>query len=418
MGGTGGTGGGGEPQDTASIVVTTSDGPAVGADVVFHDAAGIPTAHVTTDAAGRATAEVAPGGMITILLLDGERRYRATFAGVEANDELAFASPRQLPSEPIGNALVAIPTFPGAAVYRLEFGCGIIVTNDVSVPIAADIHTRCVSPDGTFHLLATALNASQGSLAYSYRRNILWEVPMVVVMPSFSEDLASYTFVGTNAPDGAVAAVMQVAFETNQLSFSSWGATPPLESGGNAGATFAYAPGFADVVESLIGVQFGTKIDVTGLSYVVQRSESPSASLSLDLSADLLPRVSQPSYDTTEPRRPALSWTAPLDLGKSDGAVARFAWSESGGFAEDWTCLLPPATTAPFKLPALPEALSSWAPSASVTYRPGTIQFFDPDWVTSYRELRRNIGFTLLGPTSALPVVSAVRVSEASSPVE
>jgi hypothetical protein len=142
---------------------------------------------------------------------------------------------------------------------------------------------------------------------------------------------------------------------------------------------------------------FGESVDaLDGASMSIQRRAVPPAARTLDLTADFLPRISAPSYDQTDPARPAMSWTAEGSLADTDGGALLFAWADVGGPRQEWALLVPPGVASPVQAPALPQDLASWAPHAAVEYQPGTIWFVDADWVGSYDDLRTGVGLSFV----------------------
>jgi hypothetical protein len=404
-GGSGGGGGGGAGSEptSASITVATLEGPIAGADVVFHDATGAPTAHVRTDGAGRASADVEPGALITVLLLDDMAglRSRATFVGVMPGDELTYRSLVQS-GNLIGTATVTIPAFPGADWYVLSAGCAEMPGINVNLPVDLPIFQTCLSPDGTLDFLATASYLGQ-PIGYSWVRDCEWAAPMSVTMPPWVNP-AMLTVTATSAPAGTVEAFIGLDYGMRQRSFAGSYSYAPLGPGEETAFSMFYAPQFGDLIETTVGVGFGPAPGhYNGHSYIVERAVSPPALRSVNLGADLLARVSPPVYDLSDPGRPTLSWAAPASIAETDGGAVSLYFSEAG-VPQVWSFLIPPDTPGTVQAPALPEELASWAPSATASYAPGTVDFFDADWMTSYDDLRQGPGFGLaLGTRDGFP---------------
>ncbi len=382
----------GDGTGPAAVTVSTVDGPAAGVDVVFHDSTGQPISHVTTDATGRASAEVDEDAMITVLFLDGEDRYRATFLGVQPDDELTFVAPR-VEAQVVGTAYVTIGEgYPGAVTYVLENACSSVFTGDVSQPIPIEVRTTCLSPDGTFHLLVSALDVDGAIMARASLRDLEWVDPMNVTMPAWG-GMATLAVQGTNLPSGALGVVLQVGYDANGVFFSGPSEGALIDPGQGATLTVQYAPDFADYLQTQIGVMFGPSTDaLDGAAMIIERHATPIASRTVDLTDDFLPRISLPAYDQTDPARPTMSWTADRSLAATDGGAVLFAWSESQGPRQEWGMLVPPDVVSPVQVPALPAELASWAPAAGADYETGTIWFVDADWVSSYDELRTGVG--------------------------
>lgn len=373
-----------------AVTLSTRDGPAAGAVVVVHDSAGDPTSWITTNAAGRAAAVVPGGGMITALLQDGDDRYRVTFLGVEAGDELTFTSPRWT-SVAAGTAFVTIAPYAGAAVYVIEDACSSVYTANVSQPIAIEVRTSCQSADGTFHLLVTALDDVGEPLAASRLRDLTWTDPMNITMPDWSP-MAGLAVTASNAPPATVGVLLQVGYDANGVLFPGPSEGALVEPGQGATLSVAYAPGFGDRLQTQLGVMFGTSVeDLAGASMMITRAAEPPAARTVDLTADFLPRLSPPTLDIAEPGRPAATWIAARELSGADGGAITFEWEEAAS-REEWVILVPPDVTLPVRVPALPNGLAGWAPPAAATFDDGRILFIDADWVAGWDALRAELG--------------------------
>jgi hypothetical protein len=382
-----GCGGGGEAGGPVTVTVSTSAGPAAGVDVVFHDSTGAPVEHLTTGADGRASRRVGQGEMATVLLQDFGMRFRVTFTGVEPGDDLVFESPLR-PATAVGTAHLSVGGYAGAGVYVLEASCVAVYTANVSQPIAVDVSSYCLSPAGRLHLVATARDANGVVLACSGIRGLEWVEPMNVTMPAWG-DPAAFSVDARNAPAGAVRLRLQTAHDVDGLLLGGDGASTSLGPGAGATLSGRYAPGFADRLQTELDLDFGASaIAVDGRSGLVRRRSSPPTADTIDLAADLLPRVTSPAYDQAAPSRPAIAWSAAGSVASSDGGAVRFAWDRS----EQWVVLVPPGVASPVRLPGLPEALSSWAPGGSSALDPATVWFVDAGWISSYRQFRTEFG--------------------------
>lgn len=71
---------------------------------------------------------------------------------------------------------------------------------------------------------------------------------------------------------------------------------------------------------------------------------------------------------------------------------ALFGWREGEGAYQLWLVLAPPDVESRVQLPALPDELSSWAPTAFADMDLGAAIVVDTDVVTSYRQFRRDVG--------------------------
>jgi hypothetical protein len=156
--------------------------------------------------------------------------------------------------------------------------------------------------------------------------------------------------------------------------------------------TVPYALGFGDRLQARIEVGFGTPDEMDGGSVIIEQRATLPATRSIDLAAELLPRVPRPVYDTADPIRPALAWAPVPSLATTDGGAVTFAWTTPDATYHWWFVLVPPDVGGAVRLPALPAALAPWAPDASSSFERASVWFLDADWLASYDELRRELG--------------------------
>lgn len=161
------------PAPLAGPPVTVSvfdDGsPAVGREVVFHDARGEARAQATTDAAGRATGLVGPGGAVTVVVGTSTRAL-VTVLGVSPGEALVVGEPEDEGGlgETLCTARVAVPPGPaGAARRTVSLGVGATEVSGADVPMAV---LRRYVVDGAFFAIAEAEDARGGSLGYAHAR--------------------------------------------------------------------------------------------------------------------------------------------------------------------------------------------------------------------------------------------------------
>lgn len=378
-----------------TITVSGASGPIADTDVIIHDASGLPTARLVTGLDGRASPTIHAGAMVTVLLNDHGNLYRATMVGVRPDDQLLFTSPR-LPVETVGTAMISIAAYAGASVYVIESSCASIYTANVSEPIELEVRSNCLARDRTLVVLASARDANGDLLAVTSVRDLPWEAPMNVTLPAW-RDPASFTLLPRSPPPGATSVWLEVLYEVDGLLLGQSRVERAIAPGGEATMVIRYATGFADRIETRLGVQFGAERG--GRSVLTQRRDALPATAEVDLTRDLLPRVLPPTSDRTDPQRPVMSWTLEDDgAAGADCAIAELEWTSET--TERWRMILP-AEVRTATIPALPEALFAWRPGGSP--REGDVELFDADWVTSYGQLRNQVGFGPgLGDRSAL----------------
>jgi hypothetical protein len=381
-----------------AITVTGRGGPMAGVSVVFHDASGAAVVTERTDSSGRAAGDIGSGGMVTVLLQDAEQRLRATFMDVARGDELTLLSPMSHAPE-IGTAYVSIAPYTGATFYEVRTACGTTGTSDVSQPVALAIDAECMAADGTLPLVVTAFGALNSMIGVSAVRSVPWTNPMNVTMPDWRPP-ALYAVDATRVPAGATGVVGGVAQVANGVRIDGESETVGASPGGGASFSLPYVPGFGDAFVSHVGVYFGASgvdaVSVQGESTLVHQTTVPPARRTVDLTADLLPRLPTPSYDRSVADRPVLTWAPQTGLEDTDAAVAVVAWREGEGPYDLWVILAPADIGARVQVPALPAELASWGPTAFVAMDLGAVAFVDADWLTSYTQVRREAGLDFL----------------------
>jgi hypothetical protein len=384
----------------ASITVTIGGTPLAGADVVLHDPAGEVTASLKTDVNGRAEAEVAAGAMLTVIVRPepDDEGFRVTYMDVEPGDALELAFP-SLSAEDRGTASVTLSPFEGAPLYRIDVECMSLVTTDISFPITVYIDESCVSPNGNFHIVATALDAAWQPIAFSTLRDIPSDpyVPVPVTMPAWRQDFGTLDVVGTDVPPAGRLAAVQTWLDADHVSFQGPSDQKEVFPGSSATLSVRYPAGFASLFDYQVMLGLGSAPDdLESVSMIRVRTEAPPPPTDvMSFAEDFLPGISLPAVTAVDPARPEIAWTAHGDLSTTDGAAFTLVWSPIEGPPERWILLAPPGVASPARVPALPEALADWRPPSGVTHM-AQIMFLDADWVQSYDELRNELGVAFL----------------------
>ncbi len=406
----------------ASIAVSNRVGPIRGVDVVFHDAGGAPLAHVQTDAAGRAEGAIEDGGMITVLSQDVGRRLW-TFVDVSAGDALSFVDPDLNPARVVGTATVQLPAVAGAAWYDVTaatIGQPCNAGADAGEPpvaLALDVTSHCLSPAGTLDLVATAVDLNGLTIGVSTARAVAWTDGAVIPMPAWGH-LATLTVTGTRVPDHTYEVDASMFYRDGERSTAGPGITRRPLAGATTMMPLEHVEGLAGATDFAIAVAHGdTKQRIWGTSTQTRRWAVPPATLAIDLTSDLLPLVPAPTYDRSNPVRPAVTWT-PVAPASIDGGVVDVGWRDQGEpFGYRWTLLVPPGG-ARVQVPSLPTELAEWAPGTEAVFSGGQVSLYDADWVSSYDQLRREIGFAFrLGyPTTIFPTGGVLNRTVSGAP--
>ncbi|HKE15720.1 MAG TPA: hypothetical protein VKB80_12680 [Kofleriaceae bacterium] len=358
---------------------------------------------MTTDAEGRAAADVDEGGMVTVLAFVYEGlRFRRTLVGVSPGDELRLELPRSTSSR-LGSVYVTVPPYPGASTYEISTACAIVPDADISTAFGFDVTTACLSSDRLFHLAVTAYDSDDTPIASAAVRDLAWTYPMRVTIPGWG-DLATTAMDVVNGPASTVRVGHSLGYEVGGLDIRGPYVSALVGPGDGATLVLGYVPGFADRFSSLIFVEFETSTEGEYVSsFIVEWRDALQVSRVLDLTADFLPRISPPIFDTSDPVHPSMAWTVDGALAGVDGGELQFGWTDPGSYGQGWAVLVPPDVALPVRLPALPDELTMWAPTAAATFYQGGVQLVDAAWISSYDELRRGGGFGALFGNDVLP---------------
>ncbi|MBI4817595.1 MAG: hypothetical protein HY791_15140 [Deltaproteobacteria bacterium] len=345
--------------------------------------------------------------MITALVADGARRHRVTFSGVRAGDAIELVAP-SLDVEFVGTASLSVGARPGAAVYVFETGCSSLYTADVADPIALEIRSNCLDREGALNVLVSALDENASLLAVTSTRNAEWRRPMSVSMTVW-RDVTRLDVEAARAPPGTVGFLTKLAYDTAGVIIEGPSTAVRLAPGQRALLAVVYAPEFADQLVSESSVLFGSSIEsIDGSSAILERSSSPPAARSFDLSVDCLPQVFRPA---TDPIRRRVVWTSAEQVSNADAAIVSFDWTERGSERDSWV-VITAATATSAQMPSLPEDLIPWAPGWTARFEPGRVQIIDADWMTSYDQFRNEFRSPLQLDAIPLPDGGRLRVAK------
>jgi hypothetical protein len=119
---------------------------------------------------------------------------------------------------------------------------------------------------------------------------------------------------------------------------------------------------FAGPVSYVLAVARTASIE-SPINYAARRSiagiiSSPYAALTVDLNG-LLPELESFTLATTDPARPALSFSSSGSLSSVVHGRALLVWQDAMDRRHTWTLLFPAASTS-VQAPALPASLSDW----------------------------------------------------------
>ena len=132
---------------------------------------------------------------------------------------------------------------------------------------------------------------------------------------------------------------------------------------------------------------FGSGMTIDGVDGLLRRRSALPGTVAINLTTDLLPRVSGATFMAVDPARPSLGWTAAGSLAAADMLRVACDWDD-GGVNKAWVITGPPTTASPVRAPALPAALAAFRPIAGVIYRDRSVLAFDMDWIAGWAVLK------------------------------
>jgi len=357
----------------ARVLVLGASGPESGKTVVFEDSTGAVIDTATTDALGRAARQIAPGTQVTVLFGDATAPAAVTYVAAQPGDLLVALDPSVAYGPSADEQIATLPALPSqiqeaGSVMAYSALAGSCATYYEELPF--DLYLtplQCSNALGQFPLLVLA-EGQNGDVAYLFQRgnDVVTDggVGGLAVNGTWSTTFGTWNLQATNAPASAPYATGYFSEVTGGvMTWSSSNLDLSAGDGGVAPVTFTTHPGFADFVQSEIGV-----FDNTGGAYTAIATRAPapaqSGSATLDF-AGLLPLVTDATADyQTDPAHPTVKWTYATGTGGSAGTLVTLQWSEwdfDAGIStqKQWMFVVPPGATS-LKAPSLPSANTAW----------------------------------------------------------
>ncbi|HEY0476892.1 MAG TPA: carboxypeptidase-like regulatory domain-containing protein [Kofleriaceae bacterium] len=401
---------GGVIRGTVRVTVLDAGGtgaPAVGANVVFLDPDGSLVKRVATDTAGKANADVLPGGSVTSIALVSTQYQLQTVLGVKPGDDIVLGN-KNGDGSVAGDFTITYPLFGGATSYSVVSPCGTIpfpapATGGPPAPAKISISNSCKRDPMELVVVAQGANGPLSSIAKA-------GVPFVpggsTTITGSYQGLRSVTVSYTNInpiitnldmnrliPDG-------FGFDSNQTMASPGTSLTMTVTGPQAagGQIFTQASGAAG--------QFQT---------VRQAIPGTAATYGLDVAATLLPWINSPTYDPATRKL-----VVPLDTTGTSSAKpdifaigARYGRVDANNVSTTFTWTLFGPEAADIVLPALPADLAAIGPGATDTVTIFAAAMFEADSVSGYDAIRNDPNHALELYAGARPPAATVRTSRA-----
>jgi hypothetical protein len=385
-----------DAQTTGPLTVTVyqeNGSPQSGVSVVFQKADGSVVQRLMTDGDGEASSTVDAGDQVTVARVTSNNTHEVfTFVGVKPGDHLHTGQPRTtLFDQSYGQLQVQLKAFPGALSYRIDTGCPYSATPDPNLLAKVDLYAVCHDPNGVVPVYATAYDELGRAIAYEVGSLGGGGVGSLSMGDAWRTDFTTASFTVTDTP--IESPLYPHVYLDTAPAPETWSFDPTLPVSPTAGENVngtAVLPkqlgtGYIYDVEQYYyaGVQTQYRL----LSQ--RKSGAIAASLALD-GDDLLPYITgRGLVGTGDPTRPKLTWTVAASLGGADGGIVQTSWYDGNAQVYHvWSLAVPPGATE-VKLPALPDSLADFRPTADLAPREPDVVVLDSDALAGYDAFRQ-----------------------------
>ena len=274
-------------------------GPVEDMTILFYGPDGALVTEVTTDAEGRATAEVAPGSsavlLIPPLVVTGAfQRFTAAVLDLQPGDEIVFAEEPDS-GDSLGSMTIEFPAQGAATDYYVTTGCGYSSTGEV---LSATVYfeEECVQ-DGQVDIVVVARNSAGEPIGFLRGGGDFTDGATLTLAGAYATDMIGVSL--AEQPASVDEIIVQGAPVAGGRAFSGFFDGQSLAE--DTPITLAVPPGMDRMIEVFFEpVQEGAGDQ--SITYHV-----PAADGSLEVSAELLPWYSPPVYSTSQR---AMYWTS------------------------------------------------------------------------------------------------------------
>lgn len=352
--------------------------PAAGLPVIFNHPDGRVLEQQQTSDSGEASAAIPLNATVTVFRDQPTFHYLQSVTGlhggmhVVAGGSAAAASPSSIS--------VAMPgAFAGALFYEVDSGCGQGFTQVGTDTVDVALDGSC-PVGGSFSLLAIARDSSWAPVAFSFQTGLTVPASSLhVSLGAWRNDFTTVPVALANAPAGSASVSVGIDLWHDGRRFSFGSASAEVAAGGSAGMEIGIPGDFAEATSWSVTLCFDNG---TSGSFF-ERRVAVLPAISMDLTTDLLPRTIVTGVDTSDPNRPAVSWTSegPID---ASAATVSAQWA-SADYSNTWIWdALTPAIATTLRMPTVPEGLANARPSADATLVTAGVNVMQLDYVTGY----------------------------------
>ena len=383
---------------SVTVGVVRGLGPAVGATVVFHDAAGAVLESKVTGADGRATSSdgVAPA-QASLLLGAGGNRHVITWTAVEPGDVL-LARDDDNGIDPGGSFnVVTQGNFADGGAVTLTASVGDCTGFSPSSPIPVFVGSSCTRPTAAVLARAFGPVGNNSVLAYAFAKGkppvpTDAGVGSVAVGPWLGATSVKVTPKNLPSQSSASAVLYEIADGLGIL--NETGSVTRIDPA----TTYLVAPGFADAYQA--GGRMSPN-SALGSVVTIARRSAPAATNDIDFTG-APPAIDSATLDTTTIARPSAAWTTlgGASLATMDGGAIVVSWYDQRESSGTWTFVVPPGSKS-VKAPAMPNTAEPWLPhgandaGAAVTFQDPMVIFAEADILPGYADFRKGIGLVI-----------------------
>lgn len=386
-----------------AITVLDQGNPLPGIDVVFSDALGAFVDFDQTPPTGTLRKTIEPDTMVTILVRVPESATETqfltfTYVGVQPGDELTIGDPsgNSNPTN-VTTATVSFGAAPtGTRQVVVDNGCSSTTTSTDTSAVMLPVNTSCIDANGLMHVLVTAIDNDNQTLAYSVMRSIrptgTPTTSMRVDMPAFGAMTDAIDVAISNPRPLAYVTQVQSRLLAGTIEFRGPERVAFLNAGG-ANVMVDVPRGFSSGLVAQVNVGYGMpNAEPEAFTLLSRRfATSVPATYAVDVSTDTLPPVFDLSVDKTGGARPSIAFRMGGDPAIADGMLAQLGWQD-GNDVHEWTVIAPPNATSPIVWPELPERFGDFRPSAQTMYQREQLILFEADFVRDWDHFRQDYG--------------------------
>jgi hypothetical protein len=296
----------------------------------FQDATGQQQAQCLTIGNGSAVHQMGPDSFVSLGVNSGSRQL-VTVIGAQPLDRL---EQRAQAAPSYGGPFQATASLPGAiqdvSAYRVMLGCGGTLSGDLTIVV--DTAAGCANPDGSYSLVAEALDANGEILAYTIQNGVTDSDPEPIQLPAWrNPDFLPFTTGVTPAELQSIELGVRTAVPGGP-DYVEGGATVLRDENGGQFSFYA-DPGAGQPAFALLTVRTRLRFFPSGQPYEVISERSQRGplldTLAIDRGAGFLPRVTASSIAFDAGQRLKIDWSLAGPAPSVDGGFALAFWNRT-----------------------------------------------------------------------------------------